>query len=160
MGISNVAFLRYPDQSLEDNDDFREKIVRAIRQYRPEIVFSMDPNRQYVIHRDHRMCGRVTLDAVFPFARDHLSYPQHLLEGLEPHKVREVYLWGSDNPDTFLDISATMDRKMDALYCHVSQVGVRGEDERMTRWYKRHEEFGKRIGVRYAEAFKRIELPG
>ncbi len=82
LGIERVSFLRFPDQGLEDNDDFREKVVREIRIHKPDIVFTMDPNHLYINHRDHRMCGRVTLDAIFPYARDHLAYPQHLAEGL------------------------------------------------------------------------------
>ena len=157
LGISEVVFLRLPDQGLEDTSEFREKLVRQIRIHRPHTVMTVDPNRRYTRHRDHHMAGRVTLDAVFPYARDHLAYPQHLEEGLEPHKVREVYLWGSEEPDTFLDITDTFETKRQALYCHVSQVGEPSE-ERVARSRQRHEEVGKRIGVRFAEAFKRIEI--
>ena len=103
------------------------------------------------------MCGRVTLDAVFPYARDHLAYPEHLEEGLEPHNVREVYLFRPEVPDTFLDITETFDAKMEALHRHVSQMGARRE-ERETRSRARHAEVGKKIGVPLAEEFKRIEM--
>ena len=103
------------------------------------------------------MTGRVTLDAVFPYARDHLAFPEHLAEGLEPHKVREVYLWGSDDPDTYLDITDTYQTKREALYRHVSQVGEPSE-EREARSRRRYEEVGKKIGVPMAEQFKRIDL--
>ena len=132
--------------------------MREIRTHKPEIVFTMDPNRRYISHRDHRMTGRVTLDAVFPCARDHLSFPEHLREGLHPHKVREIYLWGSDEPDTFLDITDTFETKLRALFCHRSQVGDRSEDDRDSRWRQRHAEAGKRAGVELAESFKRIEM--
>jgi LmbE family N-acetylglucosaminyl deacetylase len=158
LGISHVSFLRLPDQGLEDNDLFREKLVREIRTHRPEIVFTIDPSRPYINHRDHRMTGRVALDAVFPYARDHLAYPQHLAEGLEPHKVREVYLWGSDNPDTYIDVTATFERKLQALYCHRSQVGSPEDTERARWWRQRYEEAGKKIGVPLAESFKRVQL--
>jgi LmbE family N-acetylglucosaminyl deacetylase len=121
-------------------------------------VFTIDPNRQYIIHRDHRMTGRVALDAVFPYARDHLAYPQHLAEGLLPHKVRDVYLWGSDSPDTFVDVTETFERKIQALYCHKSQVGIPSDGERVKWWRQRYEEAGKKIGVPLAESFKKVEL--
>ena len=95
LGIAEVVFLGFPDQGLEDGPEFRERIVREIRRHRPETVVTSDPNHKYIRHRDHAITGRVTLDAVFPYARDHLAYPEHLREGLEPHKVAEVYLWGS-----------------------------------------------------------------
>ena len=157
LGISEVVFLRFPDQGLEDGHAFREKIVRQIRLHRPEIVLTMDPNRRYIRHRDHFMCGRVTLDAIFPYARDHLSYPEHLAEGLEPHRVQDIYLWGSEEPDTFLDITDTFSTKMDALYCHASQM-KRSREEREAQWRERFSESGKKAGVPLAEQFKHISL--
>ncbi len=157
LGVSELVFLGFPDQGLEDCSEFREKIVRAIRRHHPGTVVTIDPYRRYIRHRDHFMCGRVTMDAIFPYARDHLAYPEHLEEGLEPHKVRELYLWGSDEPDAFLDVSDTFVAKIDALYCHASQMGrPREEREALTR--ERYRTFGKRIGVDLAEPFKRIEI--
>lgn len=160
LGVTALHMLGFPDQGLEDDDLFREKIVRLIRQYRPDMVFTMDPSRPYIIHRDHRMTGRVTLDSVFPTARDPLPYPQHLVDGLEPHKVRHVYMWGTENADSYFDVSETLDLKLKALFCHRSQMGEMGDASRTERWQKRYEELGQKAGVKYAEAFKHIELPG
>jgi LmbE family N-acetylglucosaminyl deacetylase len=157
LGIAEVVFLRFPDQGLEDCTEFREQLVRLIRLHRPGTVVTIDPNRRYLRHRDHYMCGRVTLDAIFPYARDHLSYPGHLRDGLEPHTVREVYLWGAEEPDTFLDVTDTFTTKMDALYCHASQM-KRPREEREARTREYYAEVGKRIGVPLAEEFKRIEI--
>jgi LmbE family N-acetylglucosaminyl deacetylase len=157
LGVAEVVFLRFPDQGLEDCSAFREKLVRQIRTHRPETVVTIDPYRRYIRHRDHYMCGRVMLDAIFPYARDPLSYPEHLQEGLEPHTVREVYLWGSEEPDTFLDITGTFTTKMDALYCHASQM-KRPREEREARVRASYAEIGKRVGVPLAESFKRIEI--
>lgn len=123
LGVSNVEFMRLPDQGLEDTPEFRKALVRLIRQYRPEVVVTANPYRKYMWHRDHRITGQVVLDAVFPYARDHLSYPDLLEEGLEPHKVREVWLWGADDANCFSDITGTFDIKISALGCHKSQVG-------------------------------------
>ena len=157
LGVSEVVFLRFPDQDLHDSSEFRERLVREIRRHKPKTVVTVDPNRSYIRHRDHYYAGRVTLDAVFPYARDHLAYPEHLGEGLEPHKVEEVYLWGSETPDTFLEITDTFKIKMDALYRHVSQMGLPRE-EREERSRARYAEVGKKIGVPLAEQFKHIEL--
>jgi LmbE family N-acetylglucosaminyl deacetylase len=156
LGIAEVVFLRFPDQGLEDSSVFREQLVRQIRTYRPETVVTVDPYRRYLRHRDHYICGRVTLDAVFPYARDHLAYPEHLQEGLEPHKVQEIYLWGTEEPDAFLDVSDTFTTKMDALYCHASQMS-RPREEREAETRARYEALGKNIGARLAESFKRLE---
>ena len=160
LGIVEVAFLGYPDQGLDYSVELRERIVRLIRTHRPETVVTVDPNRKYIRHRDHHVAGRVTLDAVFPYARDHLAYPEHLREGLEPHKVRQVYLWGSDEPDSFLEITEdAYQKKREALYCHVSQVGQR-TDEGEARARQRHAAIGEKIGVPLAEQFKLIEMGG
>ena len=123
LGVKEVIFLGYPDQGLEETPQFRKDIVKQIRRFRPETVVTADPYRRYIWHRDHRITGRVTLDAVFPYARDHLSYPDLLEEGLEPHKVKEILLWASENINHRLDITDTFPLKLNALREHKSQVG-------------------------------------
>lgn len=123
LGVKEVIFLGYPDQGLEETPQLRKDIVKQIRRFRPETVVTVDPYRYYIWHRDHRITGRVTLDAVFPYARDHLSYPDLLEEGLEPHKVKEVLLWASENINHRLDITDTFPLKLNALREHKSQVG-------------------------------------
>lgn len=158
LGVTEVVFLGYPDGDLEYTRESRGKVVRAIREYRPDLLLTTDPYRRFPWHHDHRICGQIALDAVFPYARDRLSYPEHLAEGLSTHAVREVYLWGSETPDTFIDITDKFDKKMQALKCHTSQVGHRPEPELRERVAGRLTAAGQRIGVRYAEAFLRIEL--
>ena len=155
LGVSEVVFLRYPDQGLEDTSEFRKAIVRQIRRYRPETVITADPYRRYLWHRDHRITGRVTLDAVFPYARDHLAYPDLLAEGLQPHKVREVLLWGTEDPNYRIDITDTFDIKLAALRCHKSQVGdFSGLEQRLRQWaVERSEGEDFELG----EAFHRVE---
>jgi LmbE family N-acetylglucosaminyl deacetylase len=157
LGVSKVEFLRYPDQGLEDTPEFRKALVRQIRRYRPEVVVTADPYRKYMWHRDHRITGQVAMDAVFPFARDHLSYPELLEEGLEPHKVKEVWLWASDESNLYSDITATFDIKLKALGCHKSQVGDIPPEmrERMREWARVMAE-----GQDYelAEAFYRVPM--
>ena len=90
LGVKNIIFLRHPDQSLEDTNEFKKEIVVLIRKYTPDIVVTSDPYRRYFWHRDHRITGQVTLDAIFPCARDYLSYPDLIKKDLQPHKVKEV----------------------------------------------------------------------
>jgi LmbE family N-acetylglucosaminyl deacetylase len=158
LGVSEVIFLRHPDQSLEDTSEFRKELVRLIRIYRPEVVVTASPYRRYMWHRDHRITGQVTLDAVFPYARDHLSYPDLLAEGLQPHKVKEVWLWADEDTNYRSDVTDTFDIKMAALGCHKSQVGdsIPPEmKERLKEWAKAMAE-GEDFEL--AEAFHRIEM--
>jgi LmbE family N-acetylglucosaminyl deacetylase len=124
MGVKNLVMLGYPDGWLEDSREFRADIVRAIRAYRPHTVFVHDPHRiRNFQHRDHRMAGLVTTDAVYPFARDHLHFPEQIAQdGLEPHKVRELWYWGADDPDVIVDVTASIDKQIAALVRHESQV--------------------------------------
>lgn len=158
LGVGEVIFLRLPDQGLEDTADFRKMIVRAIRTYRPETVVTSDPYRRYVWHRDHRIVGQVTLDAVFPFARDHLAYPDMIEEGLEPHKVREMLFFGSDDVNYRSNIAATFDLKIAALRCHESQMKelhVPDLEAWMREWSC---SMAGDSGCELAEAFHRIEI--
>jgi len=122
LGVEDVVFLGYPDQGLEDTPAFRKDIVRQIRIHRPQIVITADPYRRYLWHRDHRVVGQVVMDAVYPFARDHLSYPDLTAQGLEPHKVREVLFWAAEDINYRVDITETFALKLEALRCHESQV--------------------------------------
>ena len=156
LGVREVIFLRHPDQSLEDTPEFRKELVRLIRMYRPETVVTADPHRRYIWHRDHRITGRVTLDAVFPYARDRLSYPDLLDEGLDPHYVREVLLWASEDPNYRSDITDTYDIKVAALRCHKSQIGQYPSPE-MEKWLRqRHETMAEGEDFELAEAFHRV----
>ncbi len=157
LGASEVIFLDYPDGYLEDTPAFRGELVRLIRKYRPDVVMTTDPYRKYIWHRDHRITGIVTLDAIYPYARDRLCYPEHIAEGLEPHRVKEVYLWGSEEPDTYIDVSETFDIKMAALICHASQVAPYMEFLK-PRIEERAAKMGESEGVPLAEAFRRIEI--
>lgn len=159
LGVKNVVFLGFRDGSLEDDHLRREAIVRQIRRYRPELVITLDPYqpwRRLHNHRDHRICGILALDACFPYARDHLSYPEHLEMGLEPHKVGTVYLTGSERPDVWVDVTTTFERKLAALRCHESQVGQwpRDDFENQLRAWARSQ--GEAKGYQLAEAFRCI----
>ena len=158
LGVREVIFLRLPDQGLEDTAEFRKMIVRAIRAYRPGTIVTSDPYRRYVWHRDHRITGQVTLDAVFPFARDHLSYPDLLEEGLEPHKVTEMLLFGSEDINYRSDITTTFDLKVAALRCHESQMKEL-EIPDIEAWVREWScSMAEGVGCELAEAFHRIEI--
>ena len=158
LGVREVEFLRLPDQGLEDTPEFRKMIVRAIRICRPVTVVTSDPYRRYIWHRDHRIVGQVTLDAVFPFARDHLAYPDLLDEGLEPHKVREMLLFGSEDVNFRSDITATFDMKVAALRCHESQIRELGRPD-LEAWVREWNcSMAEGTECELAEAFHRIEI--
>ncbi len=158
LGVREVVFLRHPDQSLEDTPEFRKEIVRLIRMYQPETVVTVDPYRRYIWHRDHRITARVTLDAVFPYARDLYSYPDLLEEGLQPHKVREVLLWGSEEPNHWSNITDTFDIKIAALRCHKSQIEDNPSPELEERMRERTKMAAEGQDYELAEAFHREEI--
>ena len=161
LGVKEVVFLRHPDGTLEDDRQFRGELVREVRRHKPDVVMCMDAHRSRGhTHRDHRTSGQVTVDAVCTYAWRPLYFPEHLAdEGLQPHLVKEIYLWGSEDPDTYVDISGTVEAKVDTLLKHVSQMsnpGTRGE-----RIAARSKQVGERANLPYAEAFRvlQIELP-
>ena len=159
LGVRKVIFLRYPDQGLEDTPEFRKEIVRLIRLYRPKIVAASDPYRRYLWHRDHRIAGQVTLDAVFPYARDHLAYPDLLEEGLEPHNVEEILFWAADDINYRSDITDTFDLKIKALHCHESQVKGFPDPSGVEDWLRsRCTEMAEGEDFELAEGFHRIEI--
>ena len=128
---------------------------------RPESAMVVTPHPDDAeLHRDHRICGQVTLDAVFPFARDHLHFPDHLrVDGLEPHKVGEMLMWGTEAPDTFVDITESIDLKIAALLKHASQVSGAGSDRDVEEFVKANaSRMGQRAETPYAEAFRAMQF--
>ena len=159
LGVRDVVFMRYPDQGLEDTLQFRKAIVREIRRYRPHTVITSDPYRRYIWHRDHRIVGQVVLDAVYPYARDHLAYPDLIEEGLQPHKVKELLFWGAENANYRVDITATFKQKFSALLCHESQVREMTIPD-LEGWLKdRAREMAAGEDYELGETFHRVEIP-
>jgi len=161
MGVKHVVMLGYPDGGLEDTRAFLGDVVRALRQYRPHTVFVHDPYRMKGFqHRDHRKAGIVTTDAVYPYARDHLHFPEHVTrDGLEPHKVRELWYWGADEADVIVDVSEGVDRQIAALTRHESQVpgfNVPSGETIGARVKKNSAELGAPYGFAHAAAFRRL----
>ena len=160
VGVREVVFLGYPDQGIEETPDLRKDIVRQIRLFRPQLVITSDPYRRYIWHRDHRITGRVVLDAVFPYARDRHAYPDLIEEGLAPHKVPEVWLWAADDPDINFrsDITDTFELKVRALRCHKSQIKEPFSSE-MEKWLcQRAEDMAEGMDFKLAEGFHRAEV--
>ncbi|MSP78383.1 MAG: PIG-L family deacetylase [Dehalococcoidia bacterium] len=157
LGVKSVEFMGYPDGEVEPSREMLGKIVRRIRQVKPDVLLTMEPHPRLThSHRDHRMVGLTAEDACFPYCRDRLHFPEHLREGLEPHKVGAVlFFGGSDEHHEFVDISDVMDTKIAAIKKHASQVGTR---EIGPQQFERAKEIGKKFGVQYAEAFRKIEF--
>lgn len=160
LGVREVIFLNYPDGSLVPSLELRRDLARQIRRWKPDVVITCDPTvryrSSYLNHPDHRAIGDAALDAVFPDARNPLQFPELRDEGLEPHRVREVYIAGAAQPDTEVDITDFLDRKLAALLQHRSQIkDPEGLEARLKEWYRAE---GPDGSVRYVERFRRVVL--
>jgi len=162
VGYESVDFLHRPDGALDNDLALREQLVRIIRQFKPDAVLSMDPTvviheRGFVQHIDHRMAGMAAVDAVYPAARNAMAFPNLVLEeGLEPHAVNKLYLFFTDRPNAWVDVSDTIDTKIAALREHVSQLRKPEELEGMLRGWSA--ESGKKIGAVAAEGFRYLDI--
>ena len=160
LGLKDIVFLGYPDAYLEPTLELRKDIAREIRRYKPDVVICGTASRQlhsnYLGHPDHFASGEAAMAAVFPTARDSLTFPELLDEGLDPHNVREVWVaGGGDGSDQFVDVAEYMDTAVKALKAHVSQV----DQENAGEWFRQGRiRTGEKVGMAYAEGFKRIRL--
>ncbi len=156
LGAKHVEFLREGDGHVFPTVELREKIIRMIRMFRPDVIVTHDPVRPYALHPDHRAVGITTHDSVYPLARDPLYFPEHRAQGLEPHKTAEIWYFGPETPDIVVDITDHFDAKVNALLAHKSQVGS-GENlaERMR---ERHEDVAKDHPFELGEAFKTVAM--
>jgi LmbE family N-acetylglucosaminyl deacetylase len=160
IGVDDVVFLPYEDGHLADGDRLRRDLVRLIRQRRPDKLVGFDPTtrwvgQEYINHPDHIAVGNATLFAVYPLARNRPTFPELLAEGLEPHTVKELYLFATDKADTWVDIGETLDLKIAALRHHASQLGDRDPADMIRQWAR---DQGTGHDVEYAEAFKYFKL--
>ena len=161
LGLKEVVFLGYEDSMLQPTLELRRDIVRQIRKHKPDILICQSPLRNlkgdhWLGHPDHLAVGEATLSAVFPAARDRMTFPELLQEGLEPHKVGEVLVLDHNDPDKWIDVSDTFEVAIEALKRHVSQVGDSLEsDGWMREWRQRA---GQHHGMKYAETFKHFHL--
>jgi LmbE family N-acetylglucosaminyl deacetylase len=156
LGIKDTVFLHEQDGELEASVALRKEVTKLIRQYKPDTVVIGDPQavfygNGYINHPDHRAAAQIGLYAAFPSAGSRLLFAELLEEGYEPHNVKRVYIHGSENPDTWVDISGTLETKITALKKHISQMDTHDADEWMRRWA---EEEGQETGIKYAESYK------
>jgi len=157
LGVKDVFFLNYEDGELTYTRKLLGDVVRHIRRIRPYAVFTSDPESiivrdSFVNHSDHRCAGLVAIDAVYPAARDRWNFPEHLEEGLEPHNVKEIYIWSMGQGNFSVDITDIVDLKFQALLEHKTQFGDGTEFLRLVkeRW---RDESG-----RYLERFRRVVM--
>jgi LmbE family N-acetylglucosaminyl deacetylase len=161
IGAKEVIFLRKPDGELQYSLEFRGELVRVIRQYRPDILFTHDPanrafDNQYIFHADHRVVGELAFDAAYPAALNRNFFPGHLAEGFPPHGISEFYFFATAQPDTWVDIEPTLELKIKALRCHISQIkNPKVMEELVRTWFRA---WGRERGLAYAERFRRLQI--
>ncbi|MHB1414153.1 MAG: PIG-L deacetylase family protein [Chloroflexota bacterium] len=155
LGVAECIFLRHVDGEVEATMAFRRELAMLIRQFKPDVVVTHDPWLHYQIHPDHRAVGITVTDAIAG-ARDVWYYPDQFVGGIGAHRVKDLYYMRAQEPNCWIDISETFDRKIAALSKHVSQVSrIPDLAERMRQ---RAEATGREKGLRLAEAFHRLEL--
>ena len=159
LGVTDIQFLNYRDGWLTPTIELRKEIVREIRRAKPDRMVIQSPERNWdrigASHPDHLAAGETAIQAVYPDARNPFAFTDLRAEGFEPWRVREVWVTGSPNPNHFVDITDTFDKKMAALHSHVSQTAHNKELENMVRgWGERNAESQGLPTGRIAEIFK------
>ncbi len=170
-GVKEVIFLREPDGSVVNTLELRKKLVREIRRFKPDVVICQDPTRLfvsdgYINHPDHRAVGMAAIDAVFPAAGQPHVFEELAEEGLSAHKTKKVYIptWDAENISVYINIESTIDRKVQALFAHESQMNEMKRQrntqlEEISGWlHNWSAERGKGKEMAYAESFRVITL--
>jgi len=160
LGIKQTIYLHCPDGELEPTLALRKELTKLIRTHKPDVVVTGDPQavfygNGYINHPDHRAAAQAATYAVFPSAGSRLLFAELLKEGFEPHNVKRLYLHGPEKPDTWVDISGTIDLKLAALKKHAGQLGDWDPEKMIREWAA---EEGKEKGMSYAEAYKVMVL--
>lgn len=163
LGVTDLVFLGYPDGRLEPSLGLRRDLAGVIRRVRPGRVVCQSPQRNYerifASHPDHLAAGEAALCAVYPDARNPFAFPELVEEGLGRHVVSEVWMMGGPDPNAWVDVTATFDKKVAALRAHVSQETDRGGqlEERMRGWLTMQAQAGGLPEGSLAEGFRRMD---
>jgi LmbE family N-acetylglucosaminyl deacetylase len=159
VGYAGVSFLHQPDGALDNDLALREHLVREIRTFRPDAILATDPEVVFyrdggVNHSDHRAAGMAAVDAVYPAARNPMAFPWLARGGLAAHIVRRIYLFWPNDPTVWVDVSATVERKIGALRAHASQIHEPERlESRIREWVA---ETGTKVGLAAAEGFRLV----
>jgi LmbE family N-acetylglucosaminyl deacetylase len=163
IGFEEIVSLGFSDGELQEDDALRGALVEQARRWRPQVAMAMDPltvvyRDSYINHRDHRVLGMALLDALYPQASNAGYFPDQLAHGLQPHKVPELLLANSERPNFWVDVTATIDVRFDALRCHRSQIRLWPENgEAIIRQQREYAAaIGTEHGMAFAEAFRRV----
>jgi LmbE family N-acetylglucosaminyl deacetylase len=159
VGVTDLTFLGHPDGAVEATLELRREIASVIRRFRPDVVITQSPERNYdrifASHPDHLATGEAALCAVYPDARNPRAFPDLRAAGLEPHVVHEVWLSAHGGATRWIDVTETYERKLAALRAHESQTGHRDDLDQLLRTWLAHnaEQAGLPEG-RLAEAYR------
>lgn len=168
LGVREVVFLGYHDDELVVTVELKRDLVRQIRRFRPQLVLTLTPHRELDApvgwsHADHLAVGEATLQAAYPEALMPRIHPGLAAEGLAAHEVTDVWFPALDDADRYVDVTDVVQTKMNAVWCHRSQNGEAADDRGWlfeNRIAPPMREAGERIGVRYAEQFRRVPVAG
>ena len=163
LSVGSVRFLGFIDGSLEPTLDLRRAVTREVRRFKPDVIVTTDPSklwsgRSYVNHPDHRAIGEAVLAVVACDAPTRPQFPELLEEGFAPWKVPALWLaTGDHDGDVVVDISDTIDRKIESLRVHASQMENMGgfDPDRFREWSRRA---AKDVDIEYGEAFRTFSL--
>lgn len=159
-GVEDITFLGEPDGLLVATLDLRRRLVREIRRFRPEVVVTGDPTivwagEDYINHPDHRAAATAALDATFPAAGQPNLFEELEQEGLKAHKPRKVFATVWSHGEVFVNISETIEVKINALRAHKSQMRDWDPSEMIRSWAR---DAAKGKEMEYAEMFKVVTL--
>jgi LmbE family N-acetylglucosaminyl deacetylase len=163
LGVAGVEFLDYRDGTIEFTLELRRDITRMIRKHKPGILlcpspdFRWDPFYIGRHHPDHLAVGRSTVAAAYPASRNAWDFPELLDEGYLPYRIKELWIVGAPNANHYVDVTHTVDDKIEALRAHDSQLGAHFEEvAKSVRSGLRLT--GARYGVGAAEEFYRAVI--
>lgn len=159
IGANAPLFLDLEDGVLIPDLNLRRDIVREIRRHKPDILVTCDPQNLFALyginHPDHRACGQVVMDAVFPAAGSPVFFPELINEGFEPHMPKEIWCSLTSQPNTVIDVTDTWDIKVNAILQHKSQV--QDIDKLIERMKTRRTEDSAEENPRYEEKFRVVK---
>lgn len=127
LGAKDVISLDVPDLYPSRFDDrVRQELTRVIRYAKPSFIISHDPE-DYM--QDHREVGALAFDTSFASSIVHYVSDSNTYGGIVPIYYMDTLAGINFIPSLYVDVSETIETKLNALACHQSQI----------KWMKDHD---------------------
>jgi LmbE family N-acetylglucosaminyl deacetylase len=136
IGVSKQHWLGYPQAGEYDYHALRRQVIRFIRHYQPDFVFTCDPWLPYEAQRDHVQTGLAVAEASLLQSVPRIRVDEEVDARYKPYEISGVVFYFTHTANRTVDITATRQRKhsaIDSYWSHYPPMVMQRLHERLEK---------------------------